>query len=97
MDVASTIFLINFGAGQVLQVENADEGISQYIEAYLESYRSVRTLDMEHIDYYRAMRAVNMLVSGADGQEILTSPGALKFFTELVHEITRVSIDLPSN
>ena len=97
MDVASTIFLINFGAGQVLQVENANEVISQYIEAYLEAYRSVRPLDAEHIDYYRVMKAVNAFISGADGQEIWTSPGASKFLTELVHDIAGVSIDLPSN
>ena len=97
MDVASTIFLINFGAGQVLQVENANEVISQYIEAYLEAYRSVRPLDAEHIDYYRVMKAVNAFISGAEGQEIWTSPGASKFLTELVHDIAGVSIDLPSN
>ena len=97
MDVGSTIFVCRVGASHILQVENADAAISSYIETYLQAYRKVRPLNSEHIEYYRAMRAVTALLEGAEGQEVWKSPEVVRFLTETAYDVTGVRVSPPSD
>ncbi|MCZ6678380.1 MAG: phosphotransferase, partial [Candidatus Poribacteria bacterium] len=91
MDVAVTTVLCTIAARHLLPTQNWDE----IREKYLEAYRSERSLDMEHLDYYRMLRCVVALIGGAEGQEVWTAPFALKSLITHVHDIANIRVVLP--
>ena len=88
MDVAFTIVLCTIAAKVLLPTKNWAEIIPKYLEAY----RSERSLNMAHLDYYRMLRCVTAFVNGAEGQEAWRSLPALKSLTEHVHDIAKIRV-----
>jgi aminoglycoside phosphotransferase (APT) family kinase protein len=91
MDVAFTMVLCSVVARHLLPTQNWDEFMSKYLEAY----KSVRSLDMTHLDYYRVLRCTMAFVDGAEGQEIWTTPSVLESLTGHVYDITKIRVVLP--
>jgi hypothetical protein len=88
MDVAATVTLVATSAKHLLHIEQWE----QIIQMYLEAYRAARPLDLTHLDYHRARRCVVALTDGADGQAIWRQPEVVADLLALIHEITGVRV-----
>ena len=69
----------------------------EFIPRYLSGYRDVRTLDLQNLDYYRALRCVAALVAGKEGQEIWNIPAMAKDLIHLIRDVTGIRIGIPGD
>jgi aminoglycoside phosphotransferase (APT) family kinase protein len=93
MDVAFTMVLCSAVARHIMPTQNWDGFMSKYLEAY----KSERSLDMTHLEYYRVLRCIMAFVDGAEGQEIWTTPPVLKSLTKHVLDIAKIRVVLPGS
>lgn len=90
LDVAYTVLLTTIAAKHLMPINNWQE----LIAAYLEAYRSVQMLELASLDYYRVLRCVIAFVDGAEGQALWREPGILKTLTEMVFDVTKIRVSL---
>ena len=91
MDVAFTVVLFAIAAREILPIDDVDTMLASYHA----TYASVRSLDAEHLDYYRTLRCAMALVEGAEGQEVWARPGAVARLTEWIKQSTGISVSVP--
>lgn len=91
LDVANTVVLTMVSAKHLLSLAEWETAV----EMYLDAYRAHRSLDLTHLDYYRARRCIIALVEGASGQSIWQHPNIVQDLIECTREVTGIRIVVP--
>jgi aminoglycoside phosphotransferase (APT) family kinase protein len=92
MDMAWTAFLINIP----LKIIFPDLDPDHVREIYLDAYRRIRPLDEANTAYYGAVRSVQALLEGAQGQVVWTQPEMFKLLLASIYDVTGIKIEIPS-
>jgi aminoglycoside phosphotransferase (APT) family kinase protein len=91
MDVAWTDFLLSIP----LKIIMPDLDPENLREIYFGAYRQIRPLDEENIAYYGAVRSVQALLEGAQGQAVWRHPEAVKLLQASIDDVIGIKIDVP--
>jgi aminoglycoside phosphotransferase (APT) family kinase protein len=97
LDVATTIVLFEISARHLTAAgdfEPTDFGL--VIEQYLAGYESRRPLDRRHLDYYRALRCLTMLLHWRTTGRSESLRPMLEDFASAIQNVTGVPLQLPS-
>jgi aminoglycoside phosphotransferase (APT) family kinase protein len=92
MDMAWTDFLIKIP----MKVIFPDLDPDHVREIYLDTYRRIRPLDEANTAYYGAVRSVQALLEGAQGQVVWTQPEMFKLLLASIYDVTGIKIEIPS-
>jgi len=91
LDVAYTITLTTIHGRQYISPPE----LEKVVENYLDAYMGKRPLSLDHLAYFRALRCVQSLLQGAQGQEYWRMPHAEKELISHIHKITNIRITTP--
>jgi hypothetical protein len=91
MDVAFTGCLYTVPARVLIP----DLDPEQLEETYLDAYRRARPLDETNIVYYGAIRCVQALLEGAQGQAVWRHPDVLKLLLASIYDVAGIKIETP--
>jgi aminoglycoside phosphotransferase (APT) family kinase protein len=96
-DVACSLVLMTTAARHIAaSIEGlASVDWDRAADLYLASYRTHRSLDGTHLDYYRVRRCVAALIGGFDGQKVWQHPLIVRDLLACVRAIADVRITTP--
>jgi aminoglycoside phosphotransferase (APT) family kinase protein len=89
LDVATTVVLTTISGKVLLSLAEWELAVKMY----LDSYQAHRSLDLEHLGYYRVRRCVIGLLDGASGQSVWQHPMIVKDLIECIREVTGIRIE----
>ncbi|NJN80981.1 MAG: phosphotransferase [Caldilineaceae bacterium] len=98
LDVAATMVLMTIPVKQLapaLGLELTADDIDLFVRTYLQAYQAERSLDLSHLDYYRAWRCVHALLEGVEGQESWQHPRIVEDLQSCVYEVTGLRVVAP--
>ena len=91
MDMAWTNFLLNIP----LRILFPDLDPDQIREKYLDAYRRTKSLDESNTAYYGAVRSVQALMEGAQGQAVWRHPEVGELLLNSINDVTGIKADIP--
>jgi aminoglycoside phosphotransferase (APT) family kinase protein len=97
-DVANSIVIITI-PGKHLAASMGDFAAVDWdlmTAMYLAAYRTHRSLDATHLDYYRVRRCVMALVQGFEGQKAWQHPLIVRDLLAYIFDITGIQITVPA-